>query len=234
MWRSSRSFCECLGLAIARKARAPLTSDRFGTFVSQRTSARFATSRFKKAVSVRWGLRTPRIVWRLPPPRSASTTTQRRPRCASAIARFAAITDLPTPPLPPPRAHTQGPPGSSLASGVLGAGVIRAVSGEAFPRSESATETCAPLRAGRRPRRGVGAAPDEEGDSGFRTKSEWLAPGSRGAKSGRATLRLGDLEGRRDRFGQVLPDHQVRLLEVRDGRLRERRDTGQDRLRAPA
>ena len=67
-----------------KRAREPLTSERLRVDVSHSTSASEPTSRFRKSESVRCGFRTPRMVCRLPPPRSASTATTRRPRRAKA------------------------------------------------------------------------------------------------------------------------------------------------------
>src|SRR5688572_21814201 len=65
-------------------------------------SSIFATLRWMKSPRVWRGFWRPRQVWRLAPPRSASTSTTRLPRRASCHPRDAVRSDLPMPPFPPP------------------------------------------------------------------------------------------------------------------------------------
>src|SRR5262245_19330627 len=92
-----------------RRALLPLTIRRFGTEVGESTSERRGTSPARNSESVCTGRVMPKTVSTFAPPRSASTTTTRWPRPASATARLVVTIDLPTPPLPPPTAQMQGP-----------------------------------------------------------------------------------------------------------------------------
>ena len=88
-------------LAAPRKSAAPLISRRPGAGVDQDLLDRVQRL-WMKSESVRSGGGSPRQVCRLAPPRSASTSTTRRPMRASCQPIDAARIDLPMPPLPPP------------------------------------------------------------------------------------------------------------------------------------
>ena len=103
-WSSSTRRAR-LGLRRRRGGPASRRSAR-GSATGVSTSS-FATSLSRsatKSARLARGRGTPSQVCRFAPSRSVSTATTRRPRRASAAARFAARNVLPTPPLPPPRA----------------------------------------------------------------------------------------------------------------------------------
>src|SRR6266540_3215430 len=107
-WRISLSFWECLGLAISSSAWAPLIRSRLGMPVGVIKSLIEADSWLKREERVALGGGNPTKVCRLAPPKSTSTSTQCCPNRATATPRLVAITDLPTPPLPPPTAQIVG------------------------------------------------------------------------------------------------------------------------------
>ena len=94
-----------IGLAASRKSWAPLIRLRFGMLVLMITSWMFSTRRFRKSDRVISGTPMPSVVWRLAPPRSASTRRTFFLSRARVMPILPVIRLLPIPPLPPPMAQ---------------------------------------------------------------------------------------------------------------------------------
>ena len=109
--------------AAESRSEAPLINPSPGAPVSTITSSIAATRLWMKSPSERPAGGSPRQVCRLAPPRSASTSTTRRPMRASCQPTDAVSSDLPIPPLPPPTDQIcrREAPGPGRASDTLSA-----------------------------------------------------------------------------------------------------------------
>ena len=97
-----RFFCAGLRFAVPGISASPAMNESLSYSVGSTMSSKLVRGTDRNVPIPLLTLRMPSIVWALEAPRSRSTRTTVLPASASAMDRFVARRDLPTPPLPLP------------------------------------------------------------------------------------------------------------------------------------